>query len=804
MNSKALASFTLLGVLASLFVGCGDGDGTSIEICAPRAVSCLSDRGGYLCTSDGTARLSFDCEEGEVCRTDTSGKPGCAAQCEPGEKECASRAISRVCSNDGKTWIPIECEPGTGCDANQGTEGQPNPAYGSCVRTDDPVTVCTPERTACADDRTMKACEQDGSNWIYTACAEDELCLEGACTLDPAKECTPNMGSCVDATHVRKCAASGETYDPPQACPGQTRCSDGACRGSVCTVDEIRCDDVRDGNVWSALTQGTYQPRAVYRCEDGESWEVTECAQNQVCAYTNISSTAVNQYIEDLKTSFENDTSHPVFEVPESSQATCETPQCAAPFALRELLSDGLYEGFFFGSFACGDPTSDDPEFGGSFSLCEGLPPYNNLHWANYTCPEHTQCSYQTETLTTGSAQVPVCTSTCTNGDVKCFDPEGESTIQCVDGEWALDTVTPCRDGSREQWCRRNLTGANFTQATCQDPACAIWQDEFETFVVPAGYGACGDDGKFYQCSADGTMTTPGVDCPSCVRSIIRSPGVEVPAQVPSYFAGYQPGYCLAECSDTEQQCISIESSPPSPFYYECNGGHWTNVASCPNGQACHDYPRTAETLRRIICGGVCIPGQTSCVDEEGVLGGKFISTCNGVGAWGAPVECATGACTEDHQQAAGNASCEDECIPDTKNCSSPIAEIRCDESARYGDPVPCDPGTACFEGDARLAHLGCIDCVPFDPNHPSSIPDSRCAGDDLQVCGPNGTWATSRSTTCPQDCVGSQAGSTVPGESRAQCSPSAGGGGMSGSGPGGAGGGGLSGGGAGGLGGLG
>ena len=800
MNSRALTSVAILGMVASLFVGCGDGDSTKLKICSPRAVQCLTDKGGLVCASDGTVKYPFSCDDGQICGTDEEGKTGCVGGCEPGETECASEAISRVCSDDGKTWIPVACEPGTGCDGNAETdEGEPNPDYGTCVRSDDPtVTVCTPDQTTCADGQTVKACETDGSNWVYTACLGNEACEDGECVVDPDKRCTPNTGTCVDATHVKKCADNGEEYLPPETCPGTSTCSDGACRGPVCTVGEVRCDDVRDGNVFTALAQGTYQPRALYTCIDGERWEVTECGQTDVCAYTDISSTAVNQYIEDLKSAMQNQAQEPpVFNIPDSSRATCQTPECAAPFALRELLG-GFYEGLYFGSFACGDPTDDDPSTVDSFSLCEGLPPYNNLHWSNYTCPTNTECTYASdvqpavdEDVLEGKStrpQGPACVGTCTDGDIRCYDSQGESTITCQNGEWDISTITRCADGGREQWCRRNLTGSgtNFTQASCQDPACVVWQDEFETFAIPPGYGACGDDGKFYQCLPDGTMDA-GVDCPSCVRSSVRAPGIVPPSTNVSHFAGYRPGYCLAECADTEQMCLPIGGSQPSPFYYECEGGHWSAIVSCPDGEACNDVPPDPEvpnSARRIICGDIeCYPDQTACVDEDGNLGGPFLSTCNGRGEWGAPVECDRGVCTSDDQQATGKAACEDECIPRTKSCRG-NAEVTCGNAARYGEPEPCETGTVCMSNSSSLARLGCIECVPSDPTNSNQRPDSRCNGSKLEVCGPDGTWATGASTTCPGVCASNP--NPVPGNSRAQCETGSGGqagGGQAGSG---------------------
>ncbi|HVR18996.1 MAG TPA: hypothetical protein VMS65_04855, partial [Polyangiaceae bacterium] len=463
MTTRALTSVAVLALLASLFVACGDGDEMTVEQCSPSFVECLSDKSGVVCASDGSVSYPFECDDGQVCGTDERGETGCVGGCEPGETECASPAISRVCSDDGKTWIPVACAPGTGCDGNPETdEGEPNPAFGTCARSDDPtVTVCTPEQTTCADGRTVKTCETDGSSWVYSACATNEACVEGACAVDPNKGCTPNTGLCIDATHVKKCADSGDAYDPPETCPGTSTCSDGACRGPVCTVDEVRCDDVRDGNVWSALAEGTYLPRTLYTCVDGERWQVTNCAQSAVCAYTDISATAVNRYVEDLKSALENETNLPVFEVPESSRASCQTPECAAPFALRELLAGSFYEGLFFGSYACGNAASDDPSDVSSFSLCEGLPPYHNLHWANYACPADTECAYvENVSQPGGSSQAPVCQGTCTEGDVRCYDELGESTITCHDGEWDLGSITRCADEGREQWCRRNPTAS--------------------------------------------------------------------------------------------------------------------------------------------------------------------------------------------------------------------------------------------------------------------------------------------------------------------------------------------------------
>ncbi|HVR19258.1 MAG TPA: hypothetical protein VMS65_06175, partial [Polyangiaceae bacterium] len=105
-------------------------------------------------------------------------------------------------------------------------------------------------------------------------------------------------------------------------------------------------------------------------------------------------------------------------------------------------------------------------------------------------------------------------------------------------------------------------------------------------------------------------------------------------------------------------------------------------------------------------------------------------------------------------------------------------------DEARYAEPLACSSGTACVPGSASLARLGCIECVPRDPTNPEQVPDSRCVVNQLEVCGPGGTWTTGSATSCPAGCSGSQGGDTLPGNARAQCRPSTGGGGQSGSGP--------------------
>jgi hypothetical protein len=163
MKIKALTSTAILGMIASLFVACGDGDNATI--CDAGTITCLDESGGEVCSDDGTAILSFSCGEGQVCGENEEGASACVGACEPAAKECVSGAVSRVCAEDGHSWVPVACATGTACDDASG-ECMPNAEEG--------VQICEPNERTCANDRTAKNCEADGTAWIYTACAQNE------------------------------------------------------------------------------------------------------------------------------------------------------------------------------------------------------------------------------------------------------------------------------------------------------------------------------------------------------------------------------------------------------------------------------------------------------------------------------------------------------------------------------------------------------------------------------------------------------------------------------------------------------
>jgi hypothetical protein len=781
MNTKALWSVTILGTVAAFFSACGDGDSTKIKICNAKQLTCLSDTSAQICSADGTTNLPFTCGEGQHCcdphvKGSTCGedvtKASCVGDCKPGATQCGSKGVALRCADDGRHWVATDCPVGTGCDSEKDSD-----TYGTCINSDDPenvVVVCEGGSKACADDNTAKACEPDGTNWVFTACAKNEKCDDGECVLDPAKGCVPHSGTCVDKTHIRMCNEDGDGYDKAEECPDKTTCEDGACQGPVCPVGAIRCDDVRVGGAFAnAIANGSYQARTVYKCNaDGTAWETSTCASDEICVYDNISNNTVNTYIQDVLATLNNSPvvlSLPVLEVPRSSQASCKAPGCAAPYALRGMGAfDSSTGGSTAGSFTCGDPTQEDSDPLASFSLCEGLPPFNNLYWANYACTEPEKCVYEgTPSNVEGAGLVgPTCASGCNPGTKACINPGngtvgtivtvGEATVTCGDdGNWDYGKTTKCATkDSRELWCGPNLQGmaGNFNVGTCMEPACAAWFASFDTFTLPEHYGACGTDGMFYPCNPDGTFGD-AQDCSQCQLAT----GIQLPAQptTPETFAGYEPGTCAA-CTDGAQRCLfSTSALSGTPYYQVCANGSWT-TKSCSGNNLCWGYQNPEDGVASIVCGGDCAPFTAQCGGPDG----KQIASCDKDGNLSAFKNCATGACHVDatSSTSGGSAYCESECIAGTSQCvmapdpdnGDVLTEAAavCTSKGRFDTAN----ATICNVGDLQnpehcLPNVGCAQC---DSGAFDGVPDFRCAVDEngapvvpaaVQVCNKDGNW---------------------------------------------------------------
>jgi len=511
----------------------------------------------------------------------------------------------------------------------------------------------------------------------------------------------------------------------------------------VCPIGAIRCDDVRVGaGFLNAIALGTYQPQSVYQCnEDGTGWEISSCAASEICIYDNISRNTVDTYVQALLAAYRSDgtsADYPGLVVPSSSRATCETPQCASPFVLRSFFYDSSNIELTAGSFTCGDglDPNDDPL--ASYSLCEGLPPFNNLYWANYACTAPEQCVYvgQPNSVENGTIVGPTCAATCVPGATACTSPGngtvggvttlGEATVTCgEDGSWDFASVEKCAsDDSREQWCGPNLQGTagSYHVGTCMEPACAAWFQAFDTFSLPQDIGACGADGKFYPCKADGSFGD-AQDCSECRPAT----GYSLPSvsTAPETFAGYEPGQCVA-CVEGAQRCMFADGA--NPYYQTCNeDGTWSTKA-CSSSKLCWGYQDPDKALDSVVCGGECKPYTKSCGGDDG----KQIASCSKVGVLSDFEDCEEGACHTDNvgsDPVGGSANCERECIPGTFQCPTMLEAVACTSKGRYDvlNPKACDVSSL-QKPESCYPNIGCAEC---DPGTFTGRPSVRCSLDD-------------------------------------------------------------------------
>jgi hypothetical protein len=282
------------------------------------------------------------------------------------------------------------------------------------------------------------------------------------------------------------------------------------------------------------------------------------------------------------------------------------------------------------------------------------------------------------------------------------------------------------------------------------EPACAAWFQAFDTFALPPDIGACGDDGKFYPCKADGTFGD-AQDCAQCKPAT----GSTLPSvsTAPETFAGYEPGQCVA-CTEESQRCLFPNGG--TPYYQVCQDGSWQTKA-CSQSKLCWNYQDQDSGIAKVVCGAECSPYTASCGGDDG----KQIATCSKDGVLGDFKNCSTGACHTDDlatDQVSGSAYCEAECIVGTFQCATPIdpdtgyavdSEVACTSKGRFDtlNPKACDVSSA-QNPERCIPKLGCSECDPGTFSV-SGTPEVRCALDDdgaqvvpasVQVCK-DGHW---------------------------------------------------------------
>ncbi len=166
--------------------------------------------------------------------------------CAPGETVCVDGKL-RTCIDDATGWLVEACADGEIC------------ADGACVELD-----CTPGQRRCAEDGGWQQCADDGGAWgEATPCPEARVCLEGVCL---EQNCEPGERACADKV-VLICDDDGLHWSRE---PCEERCVDGECAeaaGADCPPGRVLCG-----------------PEGLVACaEDGQSWVETPCPDGQAC-----------------------------------------------------------------------------------------------------------------------------------------------------------------------------------------------------------------------------------------------------------------------------------------------------------------------------------------------------------------------------------------------------------------------------------------------------------------------------------------------------------------------------------------
>ncbi len=763
IKTKALSSAAVLGMVAMLFAGCGDGDNTKTQVCRAAEATCLEDtNGGQVCSADGTELVNFSCEEGETCSNGA-----CVEECTPGEFTCAGKAVSRVCTDAGDQWEPVVCPAGTACEEGTG-----------CVPSEEGVEICTPGESVCANDNTVKTCDDDGAGYYYSTCPTGVSCEDGECSFDAKANCTPRDKACVDRETAATCKDDGTGWTITD-CPDGVSCSDGACRGSGCVVGETKCDEPDLLSIVTGASggQGAVDFRVLYTCVDGINWEVTQCGAGTICTYDNIPAAEVNRFSDELAEWYllaygggGNLTDFPEPPDTSNSVASCKAPECDAPADNFVIITQAIRYFGFYGNplsleFAqCGDATDSSVDPTTAYSVCEGLPPYRNLEWSITECPEPTTCSTELAYGGPFVDVVPTCSSECVPGEVRCSGgSQGipgsiDSTQTCgEDGKWGAPEECPVIEYDGEEAytgvCVPGHAGGETvgTQtARCIDPVCAYWEKYTSPFygLPVAQVGACTQDGLFRLCNDEGFLE----DEEACDTGICTNfyGGLDSPA------AGQVTGFCGPECVDGEAVCFSGNS------LRKCVDGEWElELEVCDADVSCYGY-EISYGFYGAIC-GECAPGESYC-------DGDVVVTCE-AGVW-VEDECSYGTCVF----YGDFAHCEAPCLEGVEYCSSG------DGSSTYSECVngqmvekTCDAGTSCRIDDGGQ-HYACVECLGTKTGGNSfHLVDGYCnAAGDVVTCGSNNEYGSAKN--CDGTCSSNFAASdTAPlSSSYAYCGPAA------------------------------
>jgi hypothetical protein len=625
------------------------------------------------------------------------------------------------------------------------------------------VQICDPGVVECATEYALKTCQNDGSEWVLTLCAANEVCSNGACVVNTQQECMPNTQMCQGSAGGLRCRDDGQGYEEFD-CPPEAPCDGFKCRGEVCTPGESRCMDPADasplGGTPLAVEGQLFASQSLFTCNaDGSGWDVSSCGNDEICVFNGLTPTEVDAY-EDAYAQWWFDVEMamnskdpvippaPPFIYPPNREmsASCVAPDCM--FAMGDN-----------GELVCGDPSDPAVDPISFYSRCQGMAPFQTPHWVPYTCEMPEVCDpseiyYGTE---------DPCTTECQEGASMCdyyFGNNYDGFRVCVNGMW--EPAVSCNPGSDQALTCYQRNGepdfGEIPEALCVDPVCASlsWTWDNPDFTGPY-YGVCeGEDVRL--CNEVGILAEPA-DAVACDNG-----GACRDSTLSYYGSNELIGSCVAECTDGERRCLDQVfmqqyygwGMSSTPFWVECVNGQWNlQYETCDDWAACfqtYTYAGDSEDIvTDVVCGGECQPDYRQCSED-----GTGIETCQADSTWGAAVDCDVGSCINEHSNGwFWDAECVFQCVPGTyrqglTHYQEDAMEYyytveQCGEDGLWGEAVRC-PGTVneVFIGpNWGLDQVGCFECYgPALAFYYDEPVESMCAEDGTVLwCGDDNMW---------------------------------------------------------------
>ncbi|MBN1653788.1 MAG: hypothetical protein JXA30_08430 [Deltaproteobacteria bacterium] len=729
---RYLNLFLPLGFLLCFLASCGcdddDKEEEKVLTCVEGVSECVGKQLARLCVSgqEDNYWIPFSCGVGEACQesirtgstesapdsstvtsddadagtSEAAAQPNtvaeCIGTCTQEAHECVTTQLARHCV-DGIRWETYRCEDGEVCEGGvctRDTEGQ-YPDH----------KICDAGEKVCATDEMLKICDADETAWIGVRCADNKVCVDGACVIDTGAICDPDEGYCDDEENsLIRCVEDGVGYEMVDClentiCKWNSELESAACVGDLCAIGSTCVDYEHNYENGMFLTQYNGEipvKRLVRDCIDGTHFTYTSCAVNETCVQ-------ITPWV-----------------------ATCmDRPTTCTP-----------------GEVVCGDP--DDDEVDESlFSVCVDDPQNGNegARWVVHQCEgDNLVCDEDAAEM----GYVPPCYTECTPGAERCA-PADERPVDILharqvcseDGTWG--EAEPCSSEEQEyQVCATpvQLPG-ELPKAYCADPVCAI------SGVLVEDLGMCLSETQFLPCDETGQLadSDSAVDCET---------GVCQPGLLPDETSnkaraedGNIRGTCLpVDCEVGEQKCIKTLAGENTSRFISCGeNGQWTTQPdTCDDNERCFDYVDN-DDLWHVICGGECQPGSRECTGEDDGDTDQ-IRMCDDDGNWGDRTDCDFGVCDPLKN------ACVGYCVPDEKRCVG-ISKLAsdgyhigtdsvetCDDNGTWSDEEECDDDTTCRVSKTGIA-IGCVECV--GPNvvggNEEGLIDSRCDDDMIQEC---------------------------------------------------------------------